>query len=92
MRYFIDLSEINNIEQLHDALESALPLPDYYGRNLDALHDALTSMAVYYPSCEIIVNGSDNAIQGDAGSYIRKLRRMCDQLEEEEDNLFFFWI
>ena len=40
--YVIDGLTIENPEQLHDALQKALPLPDYYGRNLDALHDVLT--------------------------------------------------
>ena len=32
----------------HDYLAEALNLPDYYGKNLDALYDCLTEM-----SCEI---------------------------------------
>ena len=28
----------------HDALAQALRFPDYYGRNLDALHDCLTDL------------------------------------------------
>ena len=91
MRYFIDLSEVNDREQLHDALEAALPLPEYYGRNLDALNDALTDMAVYYPSCIIFIRGAEAAGQGAAGDYIRKLRCLCSRLEQEEDNLFFIW-
>ena len=30
--------------QLHNALADALSFPDRYGRNLDALHDMLTSI------------------------------------------------
>ncbi len=32
-------------EKAHDALAKALCFPDYYGRNLDALHDCLTSLS-----------------------------------------------
>ena len=31
-------------EKAHDALAQALSFPDYYGRNLDALHDCLTEV------------------------------------------------
>jgi RNAse (barnase) inhibitor barstar len=33
-------------EQMHDALRSALSFPYYYGKNLDALNDCLTDLAV----------------------------------------------
>lgn len=35
----------------HDYLQAALPLPPYYGRNLDALYDSLLEL----PSCTIIL-------------------------------------
>ena len=38
----------------HDYLAEALDLPDYYGKNLDALYDCLTEM-----DCEIeLINAS----------------------------------
>ena len=47
--YKLDFKGITDKEGLHDYLRSVLPLPDYYGRNLDALYDALTEM----PLCMI---------------------------------------
>ena len=35
---------IRTREELHDALVRALNLPTWYGRNLDALYDCLTSI------------------------------------------------
>ena len=32
-------------EKAHDDLAKALSFPEYYGRNLDALHDCLTELA-----------------------------------------------
>ncbi|MFC4077122.1 barstar family protein [Salinithrix halophila] len=36
-RLLLDGREIKGVEQLHDILTRELQLPDYYGRNLDAL-------------------------------------------------------
>jgi len=38
----LDGREILSKEMLHDRLQESLSLPDYYGRNLDALFDLLT--------------------------------------------------
>ena len=38
----IDGAEILSRDDLHDALSRQLSLPEYYGRNLDALYDCLT--------------------------------------------------
>ena len=40
--YIIDLSGVQDKADLHELLAHSLPLPPYYGRNLDALYDCLT--------------------------------------------------
>jgi len=40
--FTVDLHGVKSYAALHEALVSALPFPDGYGRNLDALHDVLT--------------------------------------------------
>lgn len=40
----LDCSAISGPEQLHDAFAQALSFPQWYGRNLDALYDCLTSI------------------------------------------------
>ncbi|MBO4901759.1 MAG: barstar family protein [Lachnospiraceae bacterium] len=47
--YKLDFTGITTREELHDYLAEKLELPDYYGRNLDALYDCLTEM----PLCMI---------------------------------------
>lgn len=37
-------SQLTDKEVLHDTLARELALPDWYGRNLDALHDCLTEL------------------------------------------------
>lgn len=40
----LDCAELSaSRERAHDHLENELGLPDYYGRNLDALYDCLSS-------------------------------------------------
>jgi len=41
-----DAAKWKSEEQMHDALRSALSFPYYYGKNLDALNDCLTGLAV----------------------------------------------
>lgn len=46
IRYEIEFKGISDREELHDLLQEALSLPDYYGRNLDALYDCLMELPV----------------------------------------------
>jgi len=38
----IDGNMIKNMDDFHDQISKALPFPDYYGRNFDALWDVLS--------------------------------------------------
>lgn len=40
----LDGEKITDREKLHDILAAELELPDWYGRNLDALYDCLTDI------------------------------------------------
>jgi len=44
MELVIDGSRIASEEDLHDVISKGLALPNWYGRNLDALWDVLTGM------------------------------------------------
>ena len=50
MDYRIDLTGIGNRADLHDRLQEALPLPVWYGRNLDAFYDCLTEQVYGCPA------------------------------------------
>ena len=41
----IDCTEIPSMTQMHDVLSRELRFPEWYGRNLDALHDMLTAVS-----------------------------------------------
>ena len=42
--FIIDLDGVSSEEDVQERIMEALPLPDYYGGNLDALYDVLTEM------------------------------------------------
>ncbi len=43
-KVILDGSSFKNAKDIHDYLAKALDFPTYYGANLDALYDCLTSM------------------------------------------------
>ena len=43
--FYIDLTGVNTKAELHAAISGELPLPEWYGNNLDALHDVLSEHA-----------------------------------------------
>lgn len=45
----IDFNCITDKNSVHECIKAGLELPDYYGKNLDALHDCLSEMT----DCEI---------------------------------------
>ena len=42
--FVVDCTRMTGRKKVHDYLKETLSLPDYYGRNLDALYDCLTEM------------------------------------------------
>jgi ribonuclease inhibitor len=44
MKLIIDGSKISSEEHFHEVIEKGFALPSWYGKNLDALWDALTGM------------------------------------------------
>ncbi len=72
MRYEIDLTGLDSREELHRRLREALPLPAWYGNNLDALHDALGEMPA---PLELVFRNADGAAE-DMRDYVRALRRL----------------
>ena len=43
--YKLDISELHTKEAFHLAVGKMMSLPDYYGKNLDALFDCLTGLS-----------------------------------------------
>lgn len=80
-RAIIDGAAITTISGLHDALSEALAFPDWYGRNLDALHDCLTDICGEIE----IVNAA--ALESSLGNYFSRFMRVLKDAAEENENL-----
>lgn len=77
--FYIDLAEIATPEGLQAELVKELPLPDYYGRNLDALYDVLTESG---DGWNIIFYNAKFA-QYRLGKYFDALCRLCREAAED---------
>lgn len=71
MKIVLDAGRMTSKEESHAYLKEILNLPEYYGNNLDALHDCLEEMT----NVEIIVENEENA-----GSYYRYVKRVLEDL------------
>ncbi len=54
----IDFSSVNSLWDIHEAITNGLSLPEFYGKNPDALWDCLTGM-IETP-CVIYLHGLHN--------------------------------
>ncbi len=83
MNYEIDLSGVYNPDDLHEVIAKVLPLPEYYGGNLDALHDVLTDI------CEDTRISFVNSYEAEVmmPKYMASLKRMCRDTQAENERL-----
>lgn len=51
--FTVDFTGCKNAQAMHEIIKESLGLPDFYGRNLDALWDSLTGI-MYTPAFVII--------------------------------------
>jgi ribonuclease inhibitor len=82
----IDSKEFSNVDELHLVLKEKLQLPDYYGKNLDALWDCLTGWIDLPITIEWI--GYESSKQK-IGEYAEKLLHTFQEAEQEIDGFRF---
>lgn len=75
----IDCAEISTSRSLHNAFAEALSFPEWYGKNLDALHDCLTGIS---EETHLTVANLSNL-----GRFSVGFRRVLRDSEEENANL-----
>ena len=87
MRFVLEGDAITGREALHRALAEGLELPEWYGGNLDALHDCLTELD---RPLELTVRGGA-ALETALGGYAAALRRVLADCAAENDLLTVVW-
>ncbi len=75
-RFVIDLAGVRSAMRLHAILAEKLPLPEHYGRNLDAFYDVLTEFG---PRWRIVFRN--------AGAAMNALRAVCEDAMAETPGL-----
>ena len=85
--YLIDLSGVTDRDSLHQCLRDGLPLPEWYGNNLDALYDSMTEMSV---PVTIRFLGSEKA-QDRLGDYFEMFRRVLQDVQSDLPGLTVFF-
>ncbi|WP_029231947.1 barstar family protein [Butyrivibrio sp. VCB2006] len=81
--YYIDLMEVYSKEDLQDLLVKELPLPDYYGKNLDAFNDALREFGDEWN----VVFYNSKFAEHRLGNYFEELKRLCGEACEDMPGL-----
>lgn len=79
----LDINKMTSIPGMHKYLQRTLRLPDYYGKNLDALYDCLST----YPEAltvEVPEAVGDSKYLGDYG---KQLLLVFQDASEDNDNL-----
>ena len=79
----LDGEIIKDREMLHDTLAEALEFPDWYGRNLDALHDCLTDIR---EETEFRIQNA-GALANHLGSYASALKKVICAASEENERI-----
>ena len=81
----LDLTGVASREEFHRRVRDVFGLPQYYGNNLDALHDCLTDI---FENTVVIIKGANKA--GDEmKAYVERFLMMCADIPEENENIVF---
>lgn len=85
MKYItLDFSGIKSQEQLYDYFEKVFDLPNYFGRNMDALWDCLL---FWYDTETTIILKNVNALPSNLGWLGEIMLALFDDLQNEDENI-----
>ena len=69
---------LSDAAQVHDYLKECLDFPEYYGKNLDALHDCLTDLS----NVEITITAPD-----EDSAIFQRIVRVLKAADRENDDI-----
>ncbi len=78
MIYEIDLAGVYSPAGLHQRIRQVLPVPEWYGDNLDALHDLLTEQSTWSVRFSRL-----EELRAAAPRYAAALERLCRECGAE---------
>ena len=74
----LDGNILADAAKVHDYLMEMLDFPEYYGKNLDALHDCLTDLE----DVEIVITAPE-----EDGAIFQRILRVIKAAENENDSI-----
>lgn len=81
----LNVTSIVDRAALHECIKEELDFPEYYGANLDALHDCLTEISE--DTCIGIYEPSEVSV---LGNYLRLMNQVFIAAEQENEHLCVF--
>ena len=87
MEYILDLSQIEEKEELHAMLSEILELPKYYGKNLDGFYDVMSTRSEEMTIVVKVNHKENEALE----KYLNQLHQVLVDLENECENIFVEW-
>ncbi len=82
---FLDGARLTDAKSVFETFRAALPFPEPFANNLDALHDALTSLTE--PVGVIAVNTEE--LQKALGRRAKGFRRLMNDLNNDDPEFYF---
>lgn len=79
----VDCNALENRDAFHNILAEALDFPEWYGRNLDALHDLLTAIS---EETHLVFQTWEQA-EAMLGNYAKAARRVLTHAVSRNPNL-----
>lgn len=84
----LNFEGVSDKEEFYAIIQDAIEVPDYFGNNLDALYDVLTED---FEEKTIVVKGIEQSSDG-MRDYMKRFRRLCDDVAEENEAIRFVFI
>ena len=75
----IDGNSVISMEDIHASLARQLEFPEWYGGNLDALHDCLTD---FHEDVDLSIVHPEALFERQGSAYVRLTRVLSDAAEE----------